>query len=719
MPNKKISELPLITSMSLTDVIPVVSGGSTSQISLSDLKMSMGGGTLTVSGFTPTSGKVGDTILISGTNFTYATSVLFGGVTASFSILGDTLIQATLSSLGASGYVTVVTNANSALYPGFTYVYGPIVSGFVPTSAGPEELVTISGSNFTGPTATAVLVGGASQSFTVVNANTIRTILGYNTISGTVSVIGPNGVGKLGGFTYNTPKKLSLVYTNDATIIVHEEDDLSTMMTWISSYTITGPVTLQFNTNDTFTMSSQLSFGFNNGGYTFSVMSINGNRPTLDVMNLDKTVVQSGMSNFYMGGFTFKNARPVSVPGGGDEGGTIIRVLGNTSNVTFDNLILDGGFCGVRGTTKITNLTLSNLTVLNVWAGCFRLGNGYWLTNGNYDFDQRPLDGYDMYNLVIRNITAVDNLNGGTVSGTQQPGNPSGNNYSGVLLLKMFHTIDMSHVTVSTGGDCLAIENCFNVNLSYINIYNMSKGGRGFLISKTDVLTIAQSYCSDITDGSSRYLAFIDYVRSLKMYNNTFFSLNPNCAFVYGANMMKVVEIAGNVFMGNVYCGLGFSLASTSTLISQEGAPSDGSFTYSATLANDWLSDHDNLYSSNGAFTNFIQLSNFAPGGLGGFSASGTTLNVRNAGSNTYTPATYLSNGYGVNNQWAYYPTNFTLSTRVNVDGSTSSSVYIPNGYYGRNAINSAIPGISYPLDLAGNTRTYPTDMGAYDRDAI
>src|SRR5205085_1417846 len=70
-----------------------------------------GGGTPapTISSFSPTSGGVGTSVSISGTNFTGATSVKFNGQSASFSVASSTSISATVPNCSSSGTISVTT----------------------------------------------------------------------------------------------------------------------------------------------------------------------------------------------------------------------------------------------------------------------------------------------------------------------------------------------------------------------------------------------------------------------------------------------------------------------------------------------------------------------------------------------------------------------------------------------------------------------------------
>lgn len=174
----------------------------------------------TIASFLPTIATTGNTITITGTNFTGATAVSFGGVPASsFTVVNSTTITAVVG-LGASGSVSV-TRGGTASLAGFTFTAPPTgatVSSFAPTSAGETGVVTISGTNFL--TATAVSFGGtAAASFTIVDDNTITAVVGSGT-SGVVSVTNPSGIGSLAGFNFIPKAPISLPITWNTPILV-------------------------------------------------------------------------------------------------------------------------------------------------------------------------------------------------------------------------------------------------------------------------------------------------------------------------------------------------------------------------------------------------------------------------------------------------------------------------------------------------------------------
>src|SRR6266545_5066031 len=68
----------------------------------------------TIASFSPTSGGRGDTVSIAGTNFTGATSVTVGGVTATFATLSSTSILAVVPAGAATGSIRVANAGGAA-----------------------------------------------------------------------------------------------------------------------------------------------------------------------------------------------------------------------------------------------------------------------------------------------------------------------------------------------------------------------------------------------------------------------------------------------------------------------------------------------------------------------------------------------------------------------------------------------------------------------------
>jgi hypothetical protein len=198
-----------------------------------------------ITSFTPTNAASGTTVTITGTGFTGATAVKFGGTPASsFNVVNGTSIHAVVGA-GASGDISVTTPAGTATKAGFVLVIPPTITQFTPIAAKSGETVTILGTNFTN--ASAVRFGGVNaRAFTIQNDNLITASLA-NGATGDISVVTPNGTASLAGFTFLKTIKIKSFYpdsakTNDTITIIGENFsevlDVTFGSTAASSFTI-------------------------------------------------------------------------------------------------------------------------------------------------------------------------------------------------------------------------------------------------------------------------------------------------------------------------------------------------------------------------------------------------------------------------------------------------------------------------------------------------
>jgi hypothetical protein len=152
-------------------------------------------GAPTVTGFSPTSGLVGTTVAISGTNFGGTTDVTFNGTSASFSVNSATSITATVPTGATSGTISVSNPGGDATSTGtFTVIQTPVVSSFTPTFGPVNTVVYITGSNFTGTTL--VKFGTTSQpNFNVDSDTQITTTVPAGAKTGKITLTNPAGSG--------------------------------------------------------------------------------------------------------------------------------------------------------------------------------------------------------------------------------------------------------------------------------------------------------------------------------------------------------------------------------------------------------------------------------------------------------------------------------------------------------------------------------------------
>ncbi|WP_330228880.1 IPT/TIG domain-containing protein [Nocardia sp. NBC_00508] len=142
----------------------------------------------------PTSG--GNTITLTGTAFTGASGVEFGGTAAiSFTVVSDTEITAVAPAGTGTAQVTVTTPGGTSNAATYVYVAAPTLATVAPAS-GPENggnTVTLSGTDF--GSATAVDFGAsAAVSFAVVSDTEISAVVPAGTGSVNVTVTTAGGV---------------------------------------------------------------------------------------------------------------------------------------------------------------------------------------------------------------------------------------------------------------------------------------------------------------------------------------------------------------------------------------------------------------------------------------------------------------------------------------------------------------------------------------------
>jgi len=149
-----------------------------------------------ISGFSPTSGAVGQSVIITGTQFSGATSVQFYGTAATtYHVDSATQITAAVPIGASSGTLSVTTAQGTATSSaGFTVSKppAPTLTSFTPASGIEGTIVTLTGTNFT--SATAVTFNGANAAtFTVDSATQIKATVPTGASTGVMAVTTAGG----------------------------------------------------------------------------------------------------------------------------------------------------------------------------------------------------------------------------------------------------------------------------------------------------------------------------------------------------------------------------------------------------------------------------------------------------------------------------------------------------------------------------------------------
>lgn len=158
----------------------------------------------TLSTFSPTSGNAGVAVTITGTAFTGATSVQFNGTEASFNVDSDTSITATVPASATTGKIAVKTPSGTTMSAEVFTTDVPTITSFSPIHGNAGDLVTITGTEFTG--VTSVLFNCTEAIFTVGSDTSITATVPDASTTGRVVVKTPFGTAtSIAVFTRDLP----------------------------------------------------------------------------------------------------------------------------------------------------------------------------------------------------------------------------------------------------------------------------------------------------------------------------------------------------------------------------------------------------------------------------------------------------------------------------------------------------------------------------------
>jgi len=150
-----------------------------------------------------TSGKVGKSVEILGQGFTGTTGVSFNGTAASFKVVSDTYLTATVPN-GANTGSVAVTTPGGTLTSNKIFRVTPQITSFTPTSGSVGTVVTIIGVSLI--QTTKVAVGGiAATTFTVNSDTQVTATVPTGAKTGHVTITTPGGTATSPGVFTVTP----------------------------------------------------------------------------------------------------------------------------------------------------------------------------------------------------------------------------------------------------------------------------------------------------------------------------------------------------------------------------------------------------------------------------------------------------------------------------------------------------------------------------------
>ena len=144
-----------------------------------------------VTGFSPTLGRTGTNVTITGTNFLGATAVWFGTLsTTALTILSNGAVRVAVPVNADTGKVRVDAPGGSAMTTS-NFVVLPTIYGFSPGTGAPPSSITVTGANFLGTSS--VLFNGTAGSFSSVTFGQLTAVVPGAATSGPLTITTTNG----------------------------------------------------------------------------------------------------------------------------------------------------------------------------------------------------------------------------------------------------------------------------------------------------------------------------------------------------------------------------------------------------------------------------------------------------------------------------------------------------------------------------------------------
>lgn len=141
--------------------------------------------------FSPAAGAVGSTVTLTGVSLTQTSSVMIGGLAATFKVGSDTKLTATVPAGAKNAQSIVITTAGGTTSKG-PFAVEPHIASFSPTSGAVGTEVTVSGTTFTG--ASKVTFDGVdATSFEVINDSEVKAIVPSGAKTGPIGITTPGG----------------------------------------------------------------------------------------------------------------------------------------------------------------------------------------------------------------------------------------------------------------------------------------------------------------------------------------------------------------------------------------------------------------------------------------------------------------------------------------------------------------------------------------------
>lgn len=166
-----------------------------------------------ITGFSPTNGRTGTNVTITGTNFLDAATVRFGSINTSFTVLSNGAISAAVPLNAVTATLVVIAPAGSVTASS-NFVVQPTVAGFSPGVGAVGTSITVTGANFNVGTPTVKFNGVNATIVSNITFGSLNAVVPANATAGPISVTTTNGTSTSADFFYLPPSITSFTPTN-------------------------------------------------------------------------------------------------------------------------------------------------------------------------------------------------------------------------------------------------------------------------------------------------------------------------------------------------------------------------------------------------------------------------------------------------------------------------------------------------------------------------
>ena len=398
---------------------------------------------------------------------------------------------------------------------------------------------------------------------------------------------------------------------------------------------------------------------------------------TSDIFRIDMSHVRIDRLKLRSGKYTADGAAF-----GDNYSGALISQQANTSDTRFTNLNLHQGMRGIRigaanGTNQpnISDVLIDGVICTELTGIAIQVGI---LSSVSAEPETRTDASYTLNNVIIRNVILKDTKN-------QEVIESSGLRYSGQIQCRGINNLTLQDIESDQNQrQPFFIVSSKNILIDRCKVTNFSLNtGTGFKaafhIESSEIITIQNSFAQHSFEN-----LYIQGSTGIKLYHNTFDTKQANLRAISFSNVRRILDVQGNLLVskgdavdrstigGSFYRGAG----------------------YIPSIANDFVSEKNNLFITSSYIFSFT-----------GLDAGNLPLTVRTTAATTFDnyKSTY-SRGQ-----------NSALSTYAALSFSNVNGVfgYLTSSSVGRNFVATKIAGIE--VDLANNSRIFPSSVGAYD----